>query len=166
MWLPADIITVPDIVRYWAARIPDAPMLTDERRSRSYSEVDARSNALAHALLDHGVVPGSHVGFLGPNSIEFWEIWFGVTKAGSAPAPLNWRFAVAELVELVEDAGLELLLVDDELGATAREVAARASRPVTVVTFRGGEPSAFGPGCQGWPGPRSSCENGWSGWSG
>ena len=47
----------------------------------SYAQLDDRSNRIANTLIAAGIPPGSHVGYLGKNSAEFFEIWIGVNKA-------------------------------------------------------------------------------------
>ena len=56
-----------------AARFPDDTMIVDELGTLSYSEVDTRTNALAHALSDHGVVEGDGVGVMCRNHRGFIE---------------------------------------------------------------------------------------------
>src|SRR5690348_12605762 len=45
--------------------------LVDPGRTLTYSELDGRTNALAHALTNHGVGPGSVVGLLARNHAGF-----------------------------------------------------------------------------------------------
>ena len=141
MWRYADIRTVPDIVRYWAERTPAATALRYDGRRVSYSELDERSNRVARALLRSGASLGSHVGFLGKNSPEFFELWFGATKAGAAVAPFNWRCTVDELCQLVNDAQPRVIVVADEFAETVRRVRDVAQTPFEIVSF---DPSRVG----------------------
>lgn len=90
----------------WSDAAPDKAALIDSGRVATYGQLNVRSNRIGNALLAAGIRPGSHIGFLGRNSSAFFEIWIGVTKAGSALTPLNWRSAPAELVEVVRDANV------------------------------------------------------------
>src|SRR6202171_6429933 len=69
-----------------------------------------------------GVRPGSHIGYLGKNSVAFYEIWMGVTKAGCALCPLNWRGPAVELAGLVHDAKLPMIFVGPGFAGLAVDV--------------------------------------------
>jgi len=135
MWRYADIRTVPDIIRYWSAVAPQRTALIQGPRQVTYRELDDRSSQLASALLAAGTGRGSHIGFLGRNSAQFFEVWLGATKAGGAIAPFNWRSSVAELVELVEDAQPAVVFVSAELRETLEEVSRKARTGFEIVSF-------------------------------
>ena len=98
MWRHKAIRVLPDIARHWARERPDKIALTDGVSSRTYRQFDERSNQIAHALAGAGIGAGERVGYVGRNSIEFWETWLGANKAGVVFVPLNWRFAIPEFV--------------------------------------------------------------------
>ena len=50
---------------------------------------------IANVLLDLDITPGVRVAFLAKNTTRYFEILFGVNKAGAALLPLNWRLAAA-----------------------------------------------------------------------
>jgi acyl-CoA synthetase (AMP-forming)/AMP-acid ligase II len=80
MWRYADIRTVPDTIRYWSAVAPQRVALVQGPRQVTYRELDDRSSQIAAALLAAGAGPGSHIGFLGRNSAEFFETWLGIVE--------------------------------------------------------------------------------------
>ncbi|HKE75264.1 MAG TPA: AMP-binding protein, partial [Acidimicrobiales bacterium] len=47
---------------------------------RTYAEMDARANRLAHHLADQGIGPGDHVGIYGLNSVEWVESLWAIFK--------------------------------------------------------------------------------------
>lgn len=144
MWLHAEISTLADIPRYWAAAAPGKVALCDADRSVTYAELDERSDRVAAAIASSGIVPGSHIGVMAKNSVEFFEFWFGAVKAGCALVPLNWRCAEAELVELIEDAETPVLFAGAEFAEVARRVAESAGHEVEVVVV------GVGAGLEGW----------------
>ena len=91
MTVASGISGIPDMARVWAGKSPDKAALIDADRVVTYGELEERSNCIANALAAVGIGAGSHVGYLGKNSAEFFEIWIGVNKAGCAFTPLNWR---------------------------------------------------------------------------
>ncbi|GFG82854.1 MULTISPECIES: long-chain-fatty-acid--CoA ligase [Mycobacterium] len=122
MTVVPDIRCVPDIARAWARNAPQKAALIDRGRVVTYAQLDDRSNRIANTLAAAGVRPGSHIGYLGKNSAAFFEIWMGVNKAGRALAPLNWRSAAAELVEVAQDANLTLIFAGREFADLAERV--------------------------------------------
>src|SRR6516162_4018488 len=110
------------MVRVWAGKTPNKAALLDGGHVVTYAQLNSRSNRIANALVAAGVRPGSHVGFLGKNSAAFFEVWVGVNKAGCALTPLNWRSAPAELVEVVQDAGVPLIFVGRDFTELAAQV--------------------------------------------
>lgn len=134
MWRHTEIRTIPDIVRHWARRTPEKVALRAGSAVLSYAALDISSNKVAQAL-GGAIEPGSNVCFVGKNVPEFWEAWLGACKAGSPFVPLNWRCSVHELVELVDDSGAEIALVDGEFADTMERVRERCQRELKLVLF-------------------------------
>ncbi len=86
--------------------------VVDGERSLSYRELGRRVAGLQSSLDDLGLERGARVGFLGVNSLPHVECWLGVPAAGRVLVDLNFRLAEAELAFMVDDCGLELLVVD------------------------------------------------------
>jgi long-chain acyl-CoA synthetase len=149
MWLHPEIKTLPDIVRYWSARTPDKTALRVHDVAQSYGDLETSSNRIGNALVAHGA-ERHNVGFIGKNTPELWELWFGTGKAGSALVPLNWRFTASELVETVEDAETGIVFVDREFEDVMREVVARSGAIRELVVFE--SRAAGGPGLASWSG--------------
>jgi acyl-CoA synthetase (AMP-forming)/AMP-acid ligase II len=129
MTVTSGIRRIPDMARVWSAKTPDKAALVDTDRVVTYAQLDDRSNRIANTLIAAGIPPGSHVGYLGKNSAEFFELWIGVNKAGCAFTPLNWRCAPAELTEVVNDAKMPLVFA----GRDFTELAERVRRAVEIT---------------------------------
>jgi acyl-CoA synthetase (AMP-forming)/AMP-acid ligase II len=121
------------MARLWSSKTPDKTALLDGGRVVSYAQLDHRSNRIANTLLAADIRPGSHIGYLGKNSAAFFEVWVGANKAGCALAPLNWRSAAAELVEVVDDAKVPLIFAGGEFTEIAERVRGAAALTVEVV---------------------------------
>jgi acyl-CoA synthetase (AMP-forming)/AMP-acid ligase II len=135
VWRYYEIRKLPDIVRYWAAKNPNKIALVDGKRFRTYDQLDRRSNAIARKFLQLELAPGAPIGFLGKNSIEFFEIWFAAGKAARALAPLNWRSPENELLRLMDDAKPAILFASSEFLDLANKVKARAQRTFDIISF-------------------------------
>jgi acyl-CoA synthetase (AMP-forming)/AMP-acid ligase II len=121
------------MVRVWSGKTPNKAALIDGGRVVTYAQLNDRSNRIANTLVTAGVRPGSHVGFLGKNSAAFFEIWVGANKAGCALAPLNWRSAAAELVEVVHDANVSLIFAGRDFTELAERVRHATETAVQVI---------------------------------
>jgi acyl-CoA synthetase (AMP-forming)/AMP-acid ligase II len=78
--------------------------------SRTYDDVEASSNRLAHALLSLGLEPGERIAVLLENSPEAIESVFAAEKAGLVYVALNARHTLAEHIAILNDAGASLLV--------------------------------------------------------
>jgi acyl-CoA synthetase (AMP-forming)/AMP-acid ligase II len=124
---------VPDTVRHWSSETPNKAALIDGGRVVTYAQLNERSNRIANTLIAASVRPGSHIGFLGKNSAAFFEIWVGANKAGCPLAPLNWRSAAAELVEVIHDANVSLIFAGRDFIELAERVRQATETAVQVV---------------------------------
>ena len=97
-----------------AARYPDEAMIVDELGTLCFSEVNVRTNALAHALSDAGVVEGDRVGIMCRNHRGFIEATIAVSKLGADALYLNTAFAGPQLAEVAKREKPRALIYDEE----------------------------------------------------
>ncbi|MEZ6088488.1 MAG: amino acid adenylation domain-containing protein [Pirellulaceae bacterium] len=84
-------------------------------RSLSYSELHARSNQLAHYLIDSGIGRGDLVGICVKRSIELPIVLLGVLKTGAGYVPLDPEYPGERLAFMCQDACLRAILSEDAL---------------------------------------------------
>jgi acyl-CoA synthetase (AMP-forming)/AMP-acid ligase II/carbon monoxide dehydrogenase subunit G len=111
-----------------AERYPDGTMIVDELGTLSYSEVDSRTNALAHALSDAGLVEGDGVGVMCRNHRGFIEATIALSKLGADALYLNTAFAGPQLVEVVQREKPKALIFDEEFYELLEEAGHRRKR--------------------------------------
>jgi acyl-CoA synthetase (AMP-forming)/AMP-acid ligase II/uncharacterized protein YndB with AHSA1/START domain len=111
-----------------AERYPDETMIVDELGTLSYSEVDTRTNALAHALSDAGLVEGDGVGVMCRNHRGFIEATIALSKLGADALYLNTAFAAPQLLEVVQREKPRALIFDEEFYGLLDEAAHRRKR--------------------------------------
>ena len=85
------------MLRQWAADTPDAPMLTQDGTTVTWSELYERAKRVSRGLEAVGVGPGDRVAFLDRNGIEYFEVFFGCALLGAVSVAVNWRLAPAEM---------------------------------------------------------------------
>ena len=135
-----------DLTTLNARRYPNKPALVMEGVELSYAELDARSNALAHALIARGVAPGDRVALLGFNSLEFAVILHAVAKCGALIVPVNFRNSAAELRHVIADAEPKVLFAEAEFAAVVAEARAGAAawpEELRVGADHGGLPGSI-----------------------
>jgi long-chain acyl-CoA synthetase len=74
-------ITIAAGIRLFARATPHAVAVVDGARSCTFAELDARSSAVANALLTV-TTPGARIGVLAGNRMEYFELVCGIAKAG------------------------------------------------------------------------------------
>jgi len=111
-----------------AARFPDEPMIVDELGTLTYSEVHTRTNALAHALSDAGIIEGDGVGIMCRNHRGFIEATVAVSKLGANSLFLNTAFAGPQLTDIVKREKPKAVIYDEEFTGLLSDAARRRKR--------------------------------------
>jgi amino acid adenylation domain-containing protein len=97
-----------------AAITPDAPALASWERGLSYGELDRSANQLAHHLIAAGVglAPGAGrwVGVHLEPSADLIVTLLAILKTGAAYVPLDPNFPRERLADIIDDAGLALIV--------------------------------------------------------
>ncbi len=99
-----------------ALRQGDRPGLIDELGALSFTELDARSDAVACALRARGLREGDAVGILCRNHRGLLDINFGAAKAGARVLLLNTDFGGPQLRDVCRREQVALLVHDQEYG--------------------------------------------------
>ncbi|MBF6353023.1 AMP-binding protein [Nocardia higoensis] len=92
-----------DILRKQAIATPDGVAVVENGNSTTYAELNARADRLAQALVADGVAPGDRVGLVVPNSVQYFEVLFGVAKAGAIAAVVSDRLSAPEVAAILAD---------------------------------------------------------------
>lgn len=95
---------------------PDREYLVADGRRRSYAEMEARANRLAHHLAAQGIGPGDHVGIYAYNSVEWVETAWAVFKLRAVWININYRYVEDELRYLFTNADLDALVFQRGFG--------------------------------------------------
>ena len=110
--------TVAELFAAQAARTPDAVAAVFGDDSVTYSQLDARSNQLAHHLRGLGVGPEVIVGLCVERSLQMLVGLLGILKAGGAYLPLDPSYPQDRLAFMLEDAAAPVLVT--QLGLRER----------------------------------------------
>lgn len=99
--------------------------------TRSYRELDARSNRLARLLEAHGLRPGDHVAMFLENHLACFDVIWACMRAGLYVTPINRYLPAAEAAYIVDDCDAKALV-----GSAALEPTAELGRLVTRCALK------------------------------
>ncbi|HET8948876.1 MAG TPA: AMP-binding protein [Solirubrobacteraceae bacterium] len=104
-----------------AALYPDAEAVVDERGALTFAELEDRSNRLANALADAGVLEGDGVGVMVRNHRGFVEVLVALSKLGADAMLLNTSFAGPQLTEVVKREKPRAIVYDAEFSKLLKD---------------------------------------------
>ncbi len=104
----------------------DAPAITCEDETLSWSQLHRRTNRMARGMAAAGVKFGDFVTIALPNSVAFVEACYAAWKLGAVPQPVSSRLPLAELNAIVELAGTPIVVSDVAFESSKPVVSARA----------------------------------------
>ncbi|HEY0806959.1 MAG TPA: beta-ketoacyl synthase N-terminal-like domain-containing protein, partial [Pseudonocardiaceae bacterium] len=113
--------TIEELLVRHCADAGDRIAFADARRSVTYSELLAKTAAVASRLRSLGVGRGDRVIVRLGNTVEFVEYCLGVTRAAAVGVPVSPRATEAELAYLIEDSGAVALVTQHDQLARDRE---------------------------------------------
>ncbi len=111
-----------DLFEHAADAFAEREYLVADGDTRTYGEMEARANRLAHHLADQGVGPGDHVGIYAYNSVEWVETLWAVFKLRAVWININYRYVEGELAYLFGNADLKALVFAREFAPRVRNV--------------------------------------------
>jgi acyl-CoA synthetase (AMP-forming)/AMP-acid ligase II len=111
-----------DLFEFAADTFAAREYLVAEGKRRTYAEMDARANRLAHHLSEQGVGPGDHVGIYALNSVEWVESLWAIFKLRATWININYRYVADELRYIFDNADLVGLIHAREFAPRVAEV--------------------------------------------
>jgi acyl-coenzyme A synthetase/AMP-(fatty) acid ligase len=105
-------------------RGPDRTFAFDAERSITYAEADARSDGVATALVEAGLVAGDTLGLSSPDSVDQLVAILAAWKGGLLPGLIDARTTDADLPYFTGDVGAKLVLAAPELHDRLRSAGA------------------------------------------
>ncbi len=91
--------------------VPDRTAIVFEGKRFTFSQLNARANRFANALMGLGVVKGDRVAILQVNCNQYLEAYYGAAKMGAIFVPLNFRAKREELIHMLNHSESSVLLV-------------------------------------------------------
>ena len=129
----ASMRLVGDYATHATQRFPDRTAILADAGALTYRELDEASNRFASHLIARGLAPSTRIGYLGKNSELMFPVLFGCIRAGCVLVPINWRYAVPEVVYVAGDADLALLIHGPEVSEIARQAVQQLGRPLPLM---------------------------------
>src|SRR5690606_686732 len=116
---------VHEIIELNARKTPDATAISDDRGGRyTWAQFNDAAETMADVMSAAGVGAGDTVALLARNSCEFYIVYIAANKLGAAFAPINYRFAPAEVTAVLQDSRPAMIVVEDPDQDIARHVMA------------------------------------------
>ena len=122
---------IADLFEHTVDSVADREVLVVGEQRRTYAQLEARANQLAHHLLAQGIGPGDHVGVYGSNSVEWIEAALAAYKVRAVPVNVNFRYVEEELRYLFDNADFKAVVYDQEFAPRIQAV--RDSLPLLAA---------------------------------
>jgi acyl-CoA synthetase (AMP-forming)/AMP-acid ligase II/carbon monoxide dehydrogenase subunit G len=111
-----------------AIRYPNEDAIIDELGRLTFGEIDDRTNRLANALSDAGILEGDPVGLMARNHRGFIEATVALSKLGCTVLYLNTAFAGPQLTEVVKREKPKAIIFDEEFSELLEDAGKRRKR--------------------------------------
>ena len=123
----------------WAKKTPDASalILADEGKVVTYKELRALSNQLANLYKELGLTRGDRVGILLPQALETAIGHLAAFKCGLISVPLFMLFGPDALEHRVIDAGIKVIITNQQGADKLSEMKAEARDNLKILTIDG-----------------------------
>src|SRR5579862_201034 len=132
------IAPIPELLRRHASERGGKAAYRDANGAVTYSELAERTGRLAGHLVDNGVGEGDTVAIMLPNSVNWIESCFAITRAGAVGVPISYDATETEIAYRLADAGCKAVITSAERGDLFEKL--KSSAPdlkLLIVTDRG-----------------------------
>jgi fatty-acyl-CoA synthase/long-chain acyl-CoA synthetase len=153
---------VPDLLTLHATANPEKLAVVDDRPGApptrwSYAELNARTNRLAHRMLELGIRPRDRVIWCGMNSLEVVAMTHAARKIGATAVPLNYRLAPEEAAYVVDNSDAVFAWVDADQAELFARIRGQIGK-VREVAIYGGAPAPGQLAASRWLEEGNACE--------
>lgn len=131
-----------------AEKTPERVFIKSSQSSYTYSEAEAASHAVAHALRDAGL-EGKHIGILSANDCHAMIAILGVVRSGSPYVPLSPTDSVESIADFMQTADVEVLICHEVFQDAIEELRSRVPKLQLVIGLST-EVAANAPTIAGW----------------
>ncbi|MGH6789632.1 MAG: class I adenylate-forming enzyme family protein [Pseudolabrys sp.] len=137
--LRTDLIApIPELLKRHAAARGSKVAYRDAHTSVTYAELLDRTARLAGHLADNGIAANDTVAIMLPNSVQWIEACFAITRAGAIGVPISYDATETEIAYRLSDANCKAVLTTAERGDLFAKLKASAPNLKTlIVTERG-----------------------------
>jgi fatty-acyl-CoA synthase len=108
----------------------DSTALTFEGRTVTYGELDAIANRFAHWGKGLNLRRGQTVALFMPNRLEYFCVWYGLSKIGVVTALINNQLAGLPLAHCLNISGAAHVIVDSETSPVFEAARGLLSKPM------------------------------------
>ncbi|MDG2026136.1 MAG: AMP-binding protein [Acidimicrobiales bacterium] len=126
------------VLAHWAEQQPDEAAIISPSGNRTFAELEANINRLAHGLRALGMRAGDSLAVVCTNRVEYAEIVFACVRAGVRYTPINWHLVADEIAYIVNDCEARAVIGDAHIAGTLAVVPARA--PAVDIAIAVGGP--------------------------
>ncbi len=126
-----------DFLNISAAICPDRDAIVFEGNRYTFSQMNERTNRLAHALAELGIAKGDRVAMLQVNCNQHVETYFAVAKLGAIYVPLNFRAKGEELAYMLNSCEPKALFVGERYVDLINSIRAQVPSVATYVSLEG-----------------------------
>ncbi len=119
---------IADLFEHTVDSVTDREVLVVGNERRTYAQLEARANQLAHHLAATGIGAGDHIGVYGTNSVAWIEAALAAYKVRAVPVNVNYRYVEEELTYLFDNADFKAVIYDQEFAPRIQAV--RKSLPL------------------------------------
>ncbi len=105
-----------------ARKFPSREALIYGDTRLNYTQLNARINRLAHALLDLGIKKSDKVAILAFNCNQFMETYFALAKIGGVAVPINFRLHPEEMTYILNQSDAKALIMGEAFVEVAKGI--------------------------------------------
>ncbi len=131
-----------DFLTHSAQRMPDKVALVHRGQRLTYADLEAHSNALAHALIARGVERGDRVIVFADNSVEAVISFWGALKANAVISMVNRDTKADKLAYYLNDSRATALISTAQLARQFSDAARQSRWLKTVIVAGDADPTA------------------------
>jgi fatty-acyl-CoA synthase len=115
-------------------RWSDRPAMSFEGRTVTYGELDHMANRYAHWARSLNLRRGQTVALFMPNRLEYFAVWYGLSKVGVITALINHQLTGQPLAHCLNISGAAHVIVDAETSPVFEQARSLVERPLQQWT--------------------------------